>query len=218
VYITTGQDPEHGEGPACIWCIDATKRGDLSADLLVLKAERKTIVPHDKHRHLDEEPAIIAIPNPNSAVIWKYIGQDLNANGKLEREEEMHRTLAPVVIAGELVIATDISGFVHCLDRKTGRRHWGYDALAAIWSPPFVADGKVYITDEDGDVAIFRASADPTVAGQPANPAAENHGPGWIDPLKEEINMLSSCYTPATASKGVLFIASKDHLFAIERE
>lgn len=218
VYITTGQDPEHGEGPACIWCIDPTKRGDISADLLVLKADRKSIVPQDKNRHLHEEPGIIAIPNPNSAVVWKYIGYDLNADGNLEHEEEMHRTLSPVVIDGELLFATDFAGFVHCLDRKTGHRYWGYDALAAIWSPAFVADGKVYITDEDGDVAIFRASADPAVAGQRGVPLAEKSGPAWIDPRQEEINMVNSCYTAPTASKGVLFIANKDHLFAIEEK
>jgi outer membrane protein assembly factor BamB len=108
----------------------------------------------------------------------------------------MHRTLSPVVIAGDLLFANDFSGIVHCLDRKTGRPHWTYDAFAAIWSPPLVADGKVYIADEDGDIAIFQASAQ-------------------IEPVRE-INMLNTCYTPPTASQGVLFIASKDHLFAIE--
>jgi outer membrane protein assembly factor BamB len=30
VYIAMGQDPEHGEGPGHMYCIDATKRGDIS--------------------------------------------------------------------------------------------------------------------------------------------------------------------------------------------
>lgn len=213
VYITTGQDPEHGEGPGCIWCIDPTKRGDISAELLVLKFDQKTIVPHDKNRHLDEEPGVIAIPNTGAH--WKYVGDDGNKDGKLEFAEEMHRTLSPVVISGELIFATDFSGILHCLDLKTGRRHWGCDVLAAVWAPPFVADGKVYLTDEDGDVAIFRVSADPTIAGKPVSPDSDYQGPGWIEPL-HEISMLHTCYTPPTASKGVLFIANKDHLFAIE--
>ena len=31
VYIGNGQDPEHGEGVGHFYCIDATKRGDLSS-------------------------------------------------------------------------------------------------------------------------------------------------------------------------------------------
>src|SRR4029079_10381942 len=30
VFVSTGQDPEHGEGLACIWCIDATRKLDGS--------------------------------------------------------------------------------------------------------------------------------------------------------------------------------------------
>ncbi len=33
---------------------------------------------------------------------------------------------------------------------------WAYDAYAAIWGTPFIADGKVYAGDEDGDVVVFK--------------------------------------------------------------
>ena len=90
--------------------------------------------------------------------------------------------------------------------------HW--HSLAAIWAPPFVADGKVYLVDEDGDTAIFYARANPHAAS-----GAPNEEPAQM-PIKpvREISMLSSCYTQPTASKGVLFIANKDYLFAIQRE
>lgn len=100
VYITTGQDAEHGEGPACIWCLDPTKRGDVSAELAVLSADPKTIIPHDRIQAVQPEKGQLAIANPNSAVVWKYVGDDQNSDGKLEVDEQMHRTLSPVVIAG----------------------------------------------------------------------------------------------------------------------
>ncbi len=35
VYVAVGQDPEHGEGIGHLWCIDPTKRGDVSPTLAV---------------------------------------------------------------------------------------------------------------------------------------------------------------------------------------
>ena len=33
IYIGVGEDPEHGEGAGHSWCIDPTKRGDVSPEL-----------------------------------------------------------------------------------------------------------------------------------------------------------------------------------------
>ncbi len=219
VFITTGDEPEHGEGPGRIWCIDPTKRGDVSAELVVQADDHKTIIPYDRNLTIQPEQGQVAIRNPNSAVIWKYVGVDQNANGELELHERMHRTFTPVVIDGELLFASDFSGILHCLDVKTGKPHWTHDALAAIWSPPFVADGKVYLADEDGDVAIFYASADPHAASGTSSkePAPVPAEPMPIEPVRE-INLLNSCYTQPTASKGVLYIANRSHLFAIQNE
>jgi len=35
VYFTMGQQAEHGEGSGHLWCIDPTRRGDISSELLV---------------------------------------------------------------------------------------------------------------------------------------------------------------------------------------
>src|SRR5690606_37697904 len=34
VYVSVGEDPEHGEGDGHLWCIDPTKRGDVSPTLV----------------------------------------------------------------------------------------------------------------------------------------------------------------------------------------
>ena len=62
--------------------------------------------------------------------------------------EDYNRTISTVGISDGLLYAADLSGFVYCLDLKTGTQHWKYDTFAAIWGSPFVADGKVYIGDE----------------------------------------------------------------------
>ena len=109
-----------------------------------------------------------------------------------------HRTISTVAIANGLLYAADLSGFVYCLDAKTGTHHWTYDTFAAVWGSPFVADGKVYIGDEDGDVAVLKAGK--TLA------------------VLHETNLGSAVYTTPVARDGVLYIASRNTLFAIAAE
>ena len=108
----------------------------------------------------------VARPNPNSAAVWHYSEFDQNGDGKIDFEETMHRSCGTVAIKDDLLFIADFSGLFHCLDAKTGKVHWTYDMLAAAWGSPLIVDDKVYIGDEDGDVAIFRHSADPQVAMQ----------------------------------------------------
>jgi len=68
--------------------------------------------------------------------------------------KEIHRSISTVAIdpETELLFTGDYSGFVFCLDAKTGKKLWEHDMQAHIWGSPMVVDGKVYIGDEDGDV------------------------------------------------------------------
>ena len=50
VYIANGQDPEHGEGVGHMYCIDATKRGDITKTGMVWH--------YDKIRRSISTPAI----------------------------------------------------------------------------------------------------------------------------------------------------------------
>jgi hypothetical protein len=67
--------------------------------------------------------------------------------------------------------------------------------FAAIWGSPMVIDGKVYLGDEDGDVAVM--AADKTM-----KMVAEN-------------NMGSSVYSTAVPANGALFLVNRNQLFAI---
>ncbi|MEO0109005.1 MAG: PQQ-binding-like beta-propeller repeat protein, partial [candidate division WOR-3 bacterium] len=132
---------------------------------------------------------------PNSAARWQYAGCDQNADGRLEFEETFHRTLAMPAIKDGLLVITDLAGLVHCLDAETGKVHWTYDMLAAVWAGPLVADGKVFVADEDGDVCVFALSAEPKLL-------AEN-------------NMEESVYGTPVAVDDTLYIATTSHLVAI---
>ncbi|HZN70035.1 MAG TPA: PQQ-binding-like beta-propeller repeat protein, partial [Tepidisphaeraceae bacterium] len=79
----------------------------------------------------------------------------------------------------------------------TGQHQWTYDMEAAMWGSPLAVDGKIYLGDEDGDVAIFNATRD-----------------GGKEPIAE-INMGSAIYGSPIYANGTLYIMGKDKLFAI---
>jgi outer membrane protein assembly factor BamB len=233
VLIAVGQDPEHGEGVGYLWRIDATKKGDVSAEVGEIGTEGK--------------------PNPNSGVIWSYGGevqptlveperlQELESMladlAKLEgqrgsgtpdyeafmnkykdsfgkpmlhenflekdlspeREAVYRRTMSTVAVADGLVFAADLSGFVHCIDLESGKRHWEYDMLSGVWGSPLVADGKVFIGNEDGTLTIFKASP------RRAEVLAK----------KETVNF-SAIYSTPTFANGKMYLSDRARLYAVD--
>ena len=105
------------------------------------------------------------------------------------------RAISTAAVADGLVYAADFSGYLHCLDAKTGQEYWTYDALAAVWGSPFVADGKVYLGDEDGDIAVLQQGKELKVL--------------------HEMNMGSAVYSTVVPAHGTLFINNRSQLFAI---
>ena len=193
VFIATGQDPQLGEGPGILWCIDPTRRGDVSPELVVDRQGRP--VPPTRLQAADPDAGHLVQPNPNSALVWKYTGQDRNGDSRLDFEETFHRTIAMPVIADGLLVIGDFAGLVHCLDARTGKLLWTHDMMASIWASPLVADGKVYIADEDGDVVVFALAREKKIL-------AENQMPQPV-------------YGTPTAEDGILYIATRTHLVAI---
>ena len=94
-----------------------------------------------------------------------------------------------------LVYYPDFSGFLHCLDAKTGQAYWVHDMFAAVWGSALVADGKVYLGDEDGDVVVLQAGKEKKVLA--------------------EMNMGSSVYSTPVPANGALFITNRNQLFAL---
>lgn len=196
VYLAVGQDPEHGEGPGHLWCIDPTKRGDVSSELAFNVKDLSKPIPHKRLQAVDTTAGEVARPNPNSAVIWHYADFDQNGNGKVEFEETMHRTCGTVVIKDDILYLSDFSGLFHCLDAKTGKPYWTHDLFAATWGSALIVDGKVYVGDEEGKVTVFKL-------GKEKDILAEN-------------NMGNSVYSTPVVANDILYIANKTHLFAIE--
>jgi len=121
---------------------------------------------------------------------------DITESGKVWHYQKIRRSVSTAAIVDGLVYYPDFSGFLHCLDAKTGEVYWVHDMFAAIWGSPLVADGYVYLGDEDGDIAILR------------------HGKKLE--VVAEMNMASSVYSTPVPANGTLFIANRNQLYAIE--
>ena len=202
VYIAVGQDPENGDGVGCLWAISPKKRGDVSPTLVV-DAQKKP-VQRRRGQELDEGAGEMEIPNPNSAMVWKYTGEDRDGDGSIGFDEEMGRAIASVTIKDDILVIGCYSGAVHCLDAATGKAHWTYDMFAHVWSAALIVDDKIYVGDEDGDVSIFTLSTDPEVALPGGEPEAE-------------ITMGAAIYSSPVFANGTLYIATSNTLYAIEK-
>jgi outer membrane protein assembly factor BamB len=206
VYVAVGQDPEHAEGEGHLWCIDPTKKldgSDVSPQKVYHVDDPETPLPPRRIQSCDPEKGEIARDNPDSAAVWHYTKHDLNGDGQIDWEEEMHRSCGTVAIKDGLLFIADFSGLFHCLDAKTGQVHWTHDMLAACWGSPLIVDGKVYIGDEDGDVTIFALSEKKEILSRD-----EDNEPG-------PINMGNSVYSTPIVVDNVLYISNRTHLFAI---
>jgi outer membrane protein assembly factor BamB len=148
VYISNGQDPEHGEGIGHAYAIDGTKRGDITQ------------------------------------------------TGRLWHFDKIRRSISTAAIKDGLIYLSDFSGFLHCLDLKTGKLLWTHDMFAAIWGSPMLIGDKVYLGDEDGDIAVMEHSK--------------------TFKLVSEQNMGSSVYATVVPANGKLFVMNRNQLYAIQ--
>ena len=109
---------------------------------------------------------------------------------------DFYRTMSTAAIDDGIVYISSLSGFLHALDVDTGEELWTFDAFAAVWGSPFVADGKVYIGDEDGDVAVLRA--------------------GRVLEELGEYNLGAAVYSTPAARDGVLYVLTRNRVWALQ--
>ena len=121
---------------------------------------------------------------------------DITQTGQLWHYDKIRRSISTGAIFNGILFYSDFSGFLHALDVKTGKPFWTHDMFAAIWGSPMVIDGKVYLGDEDGDVAVL--AADRTLK------------------VIAESNMGSSVYSTPVPANGALYVVNRNQLFALK--
>lgn len=125
---------------------------------------------------------------------------DITTEGLIWEYRGIHRSISTVSIDPEtdLLFVGDFSGFVHCLDANTGELYWTHDMKAHMWGSTLVADGKVYVGDEDGDFVILAATKEKKQLS--------------------EANLGSPIYSTPIVANGVMYVGTQTHLYAIHDE
>jgi len=117
-----------------------------------------------------------------SPMVWEYRG--------------IKRSISTVSIDPDngLLFIGDFSGFVHCLDADTGKVNWVHDMKAHMWGSTLVADGKVYVGDEDGDFCVLASSRQKRVIS--------------------EANLGYPIYGTPVVANGLMYVLNQSYLYA----
>jgi len=119
-----------------------------------------------------------------------------NVSGKAAwTYEGLGRSMSTVAISGGVLYVAEYSGKLHALDVKTGKPLWVHDTKSHIWGSAFVADGKVWLGNEDGVLSVFAA--------------------GREKKLLHEIELRAPIHGTAVVANGVLYVLTNTHLYAV---
>ncbi len=122
---------------------------------------------------------------------------DVTATHEVWSFDEINRSISTVSVVAGLLFTADFSGFVYCLDAKTGELYWKHDTFAHIWGSTLVADGRVWVGNEDGILTAI--------------PATKEYDKSKVT----ETDMTSPVFSSPIAANGTLYVATHTHLFAI---
>jgi len=120
---------------------------------------------------------------------------DITETGRVWHYDRIRRSISTGAVKDGLLYYSDFSGFLHCIDAKTGKPRWVHDMLAAVWSSPVVVGNRIYLGDEDGDITVFE------------------HGPTLK--VVAEVNMGSAVYSSVVPANGALYVVNRNKLFAL---
>jgi len=120
---------------------------------------------------------------------------DITETGRVFHFDKIRRSISTPSIADGLIYIPDFSGFFHCLDAQTGQEYWVHDLTAAVWGSALVADGKIYLGTEDGDVVVMQTGKEKKVLGT--------------------FNMGTAVYGTAVPAHNTLFIMNRNQLYAL---
>ena len=138
LYVSIGQDPEHGEGVGMLSCIDVTKTGDLSGKAVwTFKGLERTIsTPAVKDGivyQADYTGRVFALDANTGALLWKF-------------DTKGHIWASPVVVDGKVYIGNEEGELFILAEGKELKELASIEFPAPVMGTPVVANGVLYLS------------------------------------------------------------------------
>jgi outer membrane protein assembly factor BamB len=136
--------------------------------------------------------------------------------------------MSTACIVDGIVYISELHGYLHCLDAKTGKFFWQYDTKSSIWGSPYYVDGKIFLATDSGDMWVFKHDKNPKTidAVEAAKNAPDRKAARKIQKEKqaevEKEYVLAKVEFPAAirstpiVANGVLYVMSENTLFALK--
>jgi outer membrane protein assembly factor BamB len=164
VYLANGQDPEHGEGVGHLYCIDPTKRGDITKTGMVWH--------YDKIRRSVSTPAI-----KDGIVYYPDFSGFLHAldakTGQVYWTHDLFAAVwgSPMMIDGKLYLGDEDGDIVILQEGKTKKVIAEINMASSVYSTPIPANGTLFIANRNQLYAIAeQKAAAPAPAKKPEEP------------------------------------------------
>ena len=183
--VVTGHDPATGKELWRVRGLNPENRGDYRIVASPLVAGGLLIAP------TRESPMLVVRPGGRGDVTATHLAWSFTRGGP---------DVPTPVSDGQYVYVVNDRGIVHCLDLKTGQVVYGPQRLrpGTYSASPVLADGRIYVTSEDGVTSVF-------TAGREFKVVAEN--------AVDEYTLSS-----VAVSNGQIFLRTEKHLYAIGKK
>jgi outer membrane protein assembly factor BamB len=142
VYIANGQDPEHGEGVGHMYCIDPTKRGDITKTGMIWH--------YDKIRRSISTPAI------KDGIVYQadFSGFLHALDAKTGQPFWTHDLFAaiwgsPMLIDGKIYLGDEDGDVLIMQEGKTKKVIAELNMGSSVYSTAVPANGTLYITNRN---------------------------------------------------------------------
>ncbi len=112
--------------------------------------------------------------------------------------KEIGRSLSTASVHDGLIYQAEYDGDIHCFDAKTGEHYWTYPTRSRVWSSTLVADDKVLLGNEDGELVILKTGKE-------------------MEHLAT-IDFYTPIYCSPVVTNNTIYIATMTHLYALAAE
>jgi outer membrane protein assembly factor BamB len=181
----TGHDPATGKELWRVRGLNPERRGDYRIVSSPVVTAGLVIAP------TRESPMLAVRPGGRGDVTSSHVAWAFTRGGP---------DVPTPVSDGQYVYVVNDRGVVHCLDAKTGQVVYGPQRLKSgtYSASPVLADGRIYVTSEDGLTSVF-------AAGPAFQVIAEN--------AVDEYTLSS-----VAVSNGQIFLRTEKHLYALGKK